>query len=99
LHRSHPLPTESTSTCSPLPIRGRNTDTLPSNASYTLIWNVLDYPACVFPVTKVDPVLDQPKSPHRFLNKEDEWDYYLCTSYAVFLRFPVLIVDYVRRFP
>jgi amidase len=54
---------------------------------------MLDYPACVFPVTKVDPVLDQPKGPHQFLNREDEWDYNLCTTYPAFRGFRVRIAD------
>jgi amidase len=44
---------------------------------------MLDYPACVFPVTKVDPVLDKPKGPHQFLCKEDQRVYELCTSYLL----------------
>ncbi|KAI0299765.1 general amidase [Multifurca ochricompacta] len=51
----------------PPPPHGKNT-----SAEYTLIWNVLDYPACVFPVTKVDPVLDKPKPAHAFLSKVDQ---------------------------
>jgi amidase len=41
---------------------------------------MLDYPACVFPVTKVDPILDQPKPAHDFLSEEDRKIYGLCTS-------------------
>ena len=55
-----------------------------------MVWNVLDYPACVFPVTKVDPVLDRPKPAHEFLSEADQKTYELCTS--DFLRcFPMLI--------
>ncbi|KAH8985891.1 general amidase [Lactarius akahatsu] len=50
----------------PPPPHGQNT-----NVGYTMIWNVLDYPACVFPVTKVDPVLDRPKPEHDFLSEAD----------------------------
>ncbi|KAF8273107.1 amidase signature domain-containing protein [Lactarius quietus] len=52
---------------SPPPPHGKN-----MNVGYTSVWNVLDYPACVFPVTKVDPVLDQPKPAHEFLGEADE---------------------------
>lgn len=58
--------------------------TLPhSSAEYTLVWNALDYPACVFPVTEVDPVLDQPKPAHQFLSKADQWVYELCMGYSL----------------
>lgn len=50
------------------------------SVDYTLVWNVLDYPACVFPVTKVDSVLDRPKPPHKFLGEADRKTYELCTS-------------------
>ena len=70
---------------STLPHCRRNADSFYSNAQYTLIWNALDYPACVFPVTQVDPVLDQPKGPHKFLSKEDKRVYELCTGYPIFL--------------
>jgi amidase len=57
-----------------------HTNSFHSSAEYTLIWNALDYPACVFPVTKVDPVLDQPKPAHDFLSEQDRVVYELCTS-------------------
>jgi amidase len=50
------------------------------SVDYTLVWNVLDYPACVFPVTKVDSVLDRPKPPHKFLSEADQKTYELCAS-------------------
>ncbi|KAH9978271.1 general amidase [Lactifluus volemus] len=57
----------------PPPPHGKNI-----SAEYTLIWNALDYPACVFPVTKVNPILDQPKPAHEFLSKLDRNVYELC---------------------
>ncbi|TCD62072.1 hypothetical protein EIP91_007512 [Steccherinum ochraceum] len=48
-----------------------------SDASYTSIYNVLDYPSFVFPVTRVDPVKDAKKPPHKFLSEEDEDNYKL----------------------
>ncbi|KAF8219701.1 hypothetical protein L208DRAFT_1448621, partial [Tricholoma matsutake] len=32
----------------------------------------MDYASAVFPVTFVDPNVDQPHSPHKFYNHEDE---------------------------
>ncbi|KAI9448509.1 general amidase [Lactarius indigo] len=56
---------------------------------YTMIWNVLDYPACVFPVTKVDPVLDQPKPEHHFLSEEDRKIHELYDSPETFKGAPI----------
>jgi amidase len=49
-----------------------------SSAEYTFVWNALDYPGCVFPVTTVDPELDRPKRAHQFLSKSDQRVYELC---------------------
>ena len=49
-----------------------------SDVSYTMIWNGLDYPACVFPVSKVDQVLDVKRPRDKFLSKADEYFYNLC---------------------
>ena len=40
---------------------------------YTSIWNLLDYPAAVFPVTKVDPEVDAEPAGHEARNEFDEW--------------------------
>lgn len=50
---------------------------------------MLDYPACVFPVTKVDPVLDLPKPAHEFLNEADQKIYELYDSPETFKNAPV----------
>jgi amidase len=68
----------------PPPPHGKN-----SSAEYTCIWNALDYPACVFPVTEVDPVLDQPKPAHQFLSKADQRVYELYDSPETFKKAPV----------
>ena len=54
------------------------------NADYTTVWNSLDYPALVFPVTAVDPVLDPPKPAHNFLSEEDREIYRLCRKFSSF---------------
>ncbi|KAG2120925.1 general amidase [Suillus discolor] len=44
-------------------------------ANYTTVWNALDYPATVFPVTTVDPTLDardEKDPPHRFYGQFDQ---------------------------
>ncbi|KAH9991619.1 general amidase [Russula compacta] len=68
----------------PPPPHGKN-----SSAEYTFIWNALDYPACVFPVTHVDPVLDQPKPAHQFLSDADRRIYELYDSPETFKGAPV----------
>ncbi|CAL1717065.1 unnamed protein product [Somion occarium] len=52
------------------PPHGKNRD-----ASYTTVWNALDYVACVFPVTKVDPSTDVKKPAHAFLSDRDKANY------------------------
>lgn len=54
---------------------GMNTDSF-----YTTLCNALDYACSVFPVTFVDPKLDDPHPPHRFYNHEDEHIYKLYNS-------------------
>lgn len=49
-----------------------------SDAFYTTLCNAMDYTTSVFPVTFVDPKLDQPHPPHDFHNHEDEAIYKLC---------------------
>ncbi|KAF8314220.1 general amidase [Clavulina sp. PMI_390] len=51
----------------PAPPHGYNSD-----AFYTSLWNGLDYTACSFPVTTVDPELDVRIPRHQFHNHEDE---------------------------
>lgn len=44
---------------------------------YTTQWNVLDYPALVFPVTKVDPTVDVVDQGYKPMNEKDEYNYHL----------------------
>ncbi|KAH7915795.1 general amidase [Hygrophoropsis aurantiaca] len=46
--------------------------------NYTTVWNALDYPACVIPVSTVDPVLDAKKPAHAFI---DDYDRKIYESY------------------
>ncbi|OCH96445.1 general amidase [Obba rivulosa] len=43
--------------------------------NYTMVWNALDYPACIFPVTRVDPELDAQQPRQEFLNEKDKESY------------------------
>ncbi|KAH8102239.1 general amidase [Cristinia sonorae] len=61
---------------------------LNKDASYTSIFNALDYPSFVFPVTRVDPVKDGKKPPHQFLSPEDEANYSIYDP-ETFLNAPV----------
>jgi len=45
------------------------------SASYTSVWNMLDYSSLVIPVSKVDPELDLVKAPHKFYNEDDKANY------------------------
>jgi hypothetical protein len=45
---------------------------------YTMVWNGLDYPATIFPVTTVDPILDAKNSPHEFHDDMDKRVYEMC---------------------
>ncbi|KAG6888252.1 hypothetical protein C0995_009453 [Termitomyces sp. Mi166 len=63
---------------------GRN-----SNEEYTMVWNVLDYPALVIPVSTVDPVLDIKKPAHQFLSDLDKLIYELYDSPETFKDAPI----------
>lgn len=43
------------------------------------MWNALDYPALVIPVSKVNPSLDFKRLRQDFLSKSDKENYDLCT--------------------
>ena len=45
---------------------------------YTSQWNLLDYPALVFPVSKVDPGLDRVEEGYEPMNDRDRENYELC---------------------
>ncbi|KAG6827461.1 hypothetical protein H0H92_011700 [Tricholoma furcatifolium] len=60
-------------------------------ASYTVVWNTLDYPAVVIPVSKVDPVLDAKRPAHEFLSDLDKSVYELYDGPETFKDAPVAI--------
>ncbi|EJT96853.1 general amidase [Dacryopinax primogenitus] len=60
-----------------------------SYVGYTMVWNVLDNPAAIFPVTTVDLELDVPVEKHEFRYAEDKKVYELYTSPEVFKDAPV----------
>ena len=45
---------------------------------YTSQWNLLDYPALVFPVTTVDPALDVRDDKYSPMNEQDLINHNLC---------------------
>ena len=45
---------------------------------YTSQWNLLDYPALVFPVSKVDPKIDVADNGYKPMNEQDDFNYKLC---------------------
>lgn len=47
-------------------------------ANYTTVWNALDYPAAIFPVTTVDPTLDGKQLRHDFYDDFDKDVYEMC---------------------
>lgn len=51
---------------------------------YTSQWNLLDYPAAVFPVATVDRHVDRPNDDHKPLSEEDKRNWELC-KYCVTL--------------
>lgn len=57
---------------------------LPLNTSkywaFTSQWNVLDYPAIVFPVTKADLILDAVDKEYKPKNEWDQYLYDLCKA-------------------
>ncbi|KAI0051681.1 general amidase [Auriscalpium vulgare] len=61
------------------------------SAAYTLVFNALDYPACVFPVTAVDPQLDMPSPAHAFLSEDDKLMYELYDDPSTFKNAPVAL--------
>jgi len=63
---------------------------LNSVTNYTMIWNVVDYPAVVFPVTTVDPAVDVKKPPHKFLSEIDRQVYELYDP-AIFKGTPIAL--------
>ncbi|KAL8872257.1 MAG: hypothetical protein Q9174_002081 [Haloplaca sp. 1 TL-2023] len=46
--------------------------------AYTSQWNLLDYPALVFPVSKVDPALDPKEEGYEPMNERDRENWELC---------------------
>ena len=65
---------------------------------YTSIWNLLDYPAVVFPVTTVDPIKDQPEVDYQPRNTLDRENYQLYTSPQSYAHAPVGLQVICRRY-
>jgi amidase len=65
---------------------------------YTSVWNLLDYPAVVFPVTQVDLIQDQVEISYQPRNSLDSENYDLYTSPDVYAKAPVSLQVICRRF-
>lgn len=65
---------------------------------YTSIWNLLDYPAAVFPVTTVDLIKDVPETDYQPRNTLDEENYRLYTSAEVYAKAPIGLQIICRRY-
>ena len=50
--------------------------------SYTSQWNLLDYPALVFPAAKVDAAVDRWPRDYEPMNEQDEYNRNMC-KYAL----------------
>ena len=46
---------------------------------YTSQWNLLDYPALVFPVSTVDPAVDVWDEKYVAMNEQDQYNHDLCS--------------------
>ena len=44
----------------------------PRSSMYTIIWNTMDYPALVIPVTTVDPAIDVRSARDIFWSEDDD---------------------------
>ena len=64
---------------------------------YTSQWNLLDYPALVFPVTRVDQEKDHAEVGYKSMNKQDEFNYKLYSP-ARYVDAPVSLQLVGRRY-
>ncbi|CAF1142525.1 unnamed protein product [Adineta steineri] len=65
---------------------------------YTSIWNLLDYPAAVFPVTTVDLVKDQIEVDYKPKNSLDKENHELYTSPQAYANAPIGLQVICRRY-
>ncbi|CAF4349449.1 unnamed protein product, partial [Adineta steineri] len=65
---------------------------------YTSVWNLLDYPAVIFPVTVVDPVKDQVETDYKPRNTLDADNYNLYTSPTAYANAPIGLQLIGRRY-
>jgi Asp-tRNA(Asn)/Glu-tRNA(Gln) amidotransferase A subunit family amidase len=65
---------------------------------YTSVWNLLDYPAAVFPVTTVDLVKDQIEINYKPRNALDSENYKLYTSPQSYANAPIGLQVICRRY-
>ena len=63
---------------------------------YTSQWNLLDYPALVFPVSKVDAKIDVADKEYKPMNAKDDFNHHLCKCAQTFLSRLLLKSDSIR---
>ena len=66
--------------------------------NYTSQWNLVDYPALVFPVSKVDLEKDNREKDFKPMSTQDEWNHRLFTSPRDFESAPIGLQLVGRRF-
>lgn len=66
--------------------------------AYTAQWNLLDYPALVFPVTHVDPLLDKKQEGYVPMNEKDKFNHELYDDPEVYRGLPVGLQLVGRRY-
>lgn len=66
--------------------------------AYTSHWNLLEYPAAVFPVTTVDPHKDMPEKGYTPRNADDEFMYKMYDSPETFKDAPISLQIVCRKF-
>lgn len=66
--------------------------------SYTSQWNMLEYPAAVFPVTRVDPNVDTKDDDYVPINEKDRFNHHLYPGPGLYADAPVCLQIVTRRF-
>ena len=64
---------------------------------YTSVLSCLNYVAAVFPVTTVDPKVDQRVTPHKFYNKKDQEMFEACKLLCYYAHVLASLTNFQRR--
>ena len=66
--------------------------------SYTSQWNLVEYPAVVFPVGRVDPGIDRPDTMYEPQNQDDAFNHALYTGPERYKDAPIALQLVTKRF-